>query len=73
MNDDDLRIFRFLEKHVYEIIDIGLQHAVVQGRLFYYTGRILNLKPDYLMLQTDRGLKRISIDSILEVRLHGEG
>ena len=69
MNEADQRIYNFLKKHNDKIIDIGVTHSVVPGRLFYQMGRILDLNQDFVLLETKKGLKKFEISEIQEVRV----
>ena len=71
MNEDDERIRRFLDRNIGKMVTIAVPHMILPQGLFFYTGEISSINQEYVMLETDKGFKKIIITDIQEVRLKG--
>jgi ferredoxin-fold anticodon binding domain-containing protein len=62
----------YLEDFLGKIIDVGIPH-LYEERLFYYTGELLELTDEYLILKKKDGIKQIQLKNIVEINLHKGG
>ena len=57
----------FLQKKV----AIGVGHDIIQGRLFFYFGRLIHISQDDVKLKTKNGFKIIPIGEIRDIHRTG--
>jgi ferredoxin-fold anticodon binding domain-containing protein len=62
----------YIEGFLGKIIDVGIPH-LYEERLFYYTGELLELTDEYLILKKKDGIKQIQLKNIVEINLHKGG
>ena len=60
---------KYIEDFLGKIIDVGIPH-LYEERLFYFTGELLELTDEYLILKNNQGIKQIQLKSIVEISLH---
>jgi len=63
----------FFEEFKNEFCDVGIPHRFIDNRLFYYTGRVIELTDEFLVLKNSKEVKQISLKDIKEIRKHGGG
>jgi hypothetical protein len=54
-----------------KIVDIGIKNLYYQNGLFYWTGKLIEIGNGIIKLKSRNGIKIISINEILEIRLSG--
>jgi hypothetical protein len=54
----------FLNKKV----NIGIPHWFNQGKLFFFTGYVIEVNNEFLILKTSNGIRKISLSDIIEIK-----
>lgn len=62
----------YIEDFLGETINVGIPH-LYEDRLFYYTGELLEVTFDCLILRKKDGLKQIQLKDIVEITVHPKG
>ena len=57
------KFFNFKGKKV----DVGLQHFF-EPRLFFYSGKLLDIIDGFLILEMKNGIKKIHVNDVIEIR-----
>ncbi len=60
---EDLIIF--LDK----LLSVGIPHTIIEGRLFYYYGKLIEIDAKEIKLETETGFRLISVEKIVDIHL----
>jgi hypothetical protein len=56
-----------LEKFLDEAVSVGVPHSIIEGRLFYYYGKLSNVSEGEIKLETNNGIRLISVEDIIDI------
>ena len=52
-----------------KVVDIGIPHLYLEGRLFFITGTVIDVKDGFLTLKIKDGIRKIPFSDIIEIKV----
>ena len=53
-------------QHEGKTVDVGIPHYNNPNKLFFITGKLIEVNDQYILLETSKGIRRLSLVDILQ-------
>ena len=58
----------YIKNYENKLVNIGVPHLVLDHRLFYHTGKIIEITNEYLTLKKNDSIKQIRLEDVIEIK-----